>query len=139
MIVEDDPDIRENLGDILLARGFRVLLARDGQDALAVATRVGSRPAVIVLDLLMPEMDGMTFLRHQSAHPLLAEVPVIIITATEPRTDELPGNVVAVFSKPIPLAEMLEAIRQAVSVGPRSRDTGRNRPINNGGSSEPDG
>lgn len=130
MIVEDDPDIRESLGDVLLARGFNVLLARDGQDAIGVTTRVGSRPALIVLDLMMPGMDGMTFLQHQAAHPLLAEVPVIVITAMNPPPEAFPDNVVAVFAKPIPLGEMIEAIRQVVSVG----STGRNRPLGGGSS-----
>jgi CheY-like chemotaxis protein len=135
MIVEDDPDIRESLGDVLLARGFQVLLARDGQDAIGVTTRVGSRPALIVLDLMMPEMDGMTFLEHQAAHPLLAQVPVIVLTAMNPPPAQFPENVVAVFSKPIPLAEMIEVIRQVVSLGGGGRLTGKTRPI--GGPGEP--
>jgi CheY-like chemotaxis protein len=117
LLVEDDPDIREGLGDVLLARGFRVLLARDGHDAIAVARRMNSRPAVIVLDMMMPDMDGFEFLQHQRTDPILHDVPVIVLTAMEPLPRDLPSNVTAIFQKPLPLPEVLEEIRQIVSVG----------------------
>ena len=133
LIVEDEPEIRENLGDVLLARGFQVLLARDGRDAIAVANRVGSRPAAIVLDLMMPEMDGMTFLERQRSEPLLAGVPVIVLTAMNPPPKQMPDNVAAVFSKPIPLAEMIEEIRKIVSLGGHPRITGKHPTLGGGG------
>ena len=114
LIVEDEPEIREALGDVLLARGFKVLLARDGQDAIAVTRRTQSRPSVIVLDLVMPEMDGRSFLEHQQRDPLLRDVPVVVVTALEPPPADLPKPVTAVFRKPIPLAAFLEEIRRIV-------------------------
>lgn len=81
---------------------------------------------MIVLDLMMPEMDGMTFLEHQRNDPLLAGVPVIVLTAMSPPPKQFPDNVTAVFPKPIPLAQMIEEIQQIVSTPRAGRNTGKN-------------
>ena len=78
MVVEDNPDIRIALGELLGAQGFDVALADNGRDALDQLA-AGAAPSWIVLDLMMPEMDGWQFLRAIDAagpHP-----PVTVLTA----------------------------------------------------------
>ena len=81
LIVEDDEDIREGLAAVLNARGFRATVAANGREAHDVIARTGRRPAVILLDLMMPVMDGQGFLEHQSGNPTLDGVPVLLVTA----------------------------------------------------------
>ena len=117
LLIEDDHDIRETLAAILAARGFEVVAAAHGQSALEQIRDLGSRPAVILLDLQMPVMDGETFLVEQQAEPLLAHVPVLIITAQLQLPASFPPNVRAVYTKPIALAEILAAIQSACEAG----------------------
>src|SRR5687768_7389253 len=80
LLVEDDSDIRETVGEVLGDHGYRVVTAGHGADALA-QLRDGARPDVILLDLMMPVMDGAAFRSEQKADPELAAIPVIVMTA----------------------------------------------------------
>jgi CheY-like chemotaxis protein len=112
VIVEDDPDIRELLADVLARRGFTTMAASNGREALDVVHRVGVRPAAIVLDLMMPEMDGEAFLEAKACDLLLASVPTMIVTAQPQRVpDPLPSTVKAVLAKPVALSHLLETLR----------------------------
>jgi CheY-like chemotaxis protein len=81
LVVEDDTAIRTALVDVLAGEGMSVRTAGDGQQALDVIAGAGP-PALILLDLMMPGMDGPTFLSHQRAEPSLAEIPVVLMTAS---------------------------------------------------------
>jgi CheY-like chemotaxis protein len=80
MLVEDDDDIRETLAVLLEEEGYQVASCRNGREALA-ALRAGPLPRAILLDLMMPEMDGHEFRRVLLADARLASLPVILITA----------------------------------------------------------
>jgi CheY-like chemotaxis protein len=80
LVVEDDAPIREALCAVLRDDGYAVAEAGDGQEALEFL-RTHPTPRVILLDLMMPVMDGWTFLREQAADPALAGIPVVVITA----------------------------------------------------------
>src|SRR5689334_12220239 len=80
LIVDDDLDVREALAETLEDRGFNVVTAENGHDALRLLRTTNVRPSVILLDLMMPIMDGYTFLEEQRKDPALA-IPVAIITA----------------------------------------------------------
>ena len=110
LLVDDDDDVRDTLEGALTARGFRVLAARNGFDALEKVRRYGARPSVIVLDLMMPRMDGEEFLAAQAEEPLLAHVPVILDTAATQIPDPLPPAVKVVLWKPMTLGDLLVAI-----------------------------
>lgn len=114
LVVEDDPDIRDELSSIFAARGFRAYSAGNGKEALALA-EAGVRPAVILLDLAMPEMDGMEFLERQAETPMLAGVPVVVMTAFQRARRSFPSNVKAVLEKPLALRELIQIVQDVVS------------------------
>ena len=80
LVVDDDPDVRESLTDILVDEGYRVTGARNGREALEVL-RGHTRPSLILLDMMMPEMDGWSFRLEQQKIPELAGIPVVILSA----------------------------------------------------------
>ncbi len=79
LVVDDDPDILEAICDILGTESYRVARARNGLEALE---RVDAeRPDVILLDLMMPVMDGVTFAQALRQRPAASDVPILIISA----------------------------------------------------------
>jgi CheY-like chemotaxis protein len=81
LLVEDDVDVREAVTDTLEDAGYRVIAARHGQEALEVLRNGGPRPCLILLDLMMPVMDGWQFRDLQSKDPQLADIPVVALSA----------------------------------------------------------
>jgi CheY-like chemotaxis protein len=83
LIVDDEPDALQLFGRILASagEGFRILQARDGVEALAVMQSV--LPDLIVMDLVMPNMDGFQLLEHRAQDPVLREIPVIVVSAQD--------------------------------------------------------
>lgn len=95
LIVDDEPDALQLFRRMLtsLARDYRILLARDGQEALAILQEC--RPQVILLDLVMPNMDGFQLLQLRRQHPGLSEIPVVIISARDPAGQPIVSSMVA--------------------------------------------
>jgi CheY-like chemotaxis protein len=82
LVVEDDKDIRNALRDTLHILGYEVDLAENGQIALTnLLSGVLPRPCLILLDLMMPVMDGWRFREAQRNDPSLANIPVVVISA----------------------------------------------------------
>jgi CheY-like chemotaxis protein len=79
LVVEDDELLRTVIVDLLRIEGFAVADACNGQEALTLLRQ--TRPTVVVLDLLMPVMDGPTFLEHKLADPSFAATPVVIFSS----------------------------------------------------------
>jgi CheY-like chemotaxis protein len=112
LIVEDDTDIREDLAFTLEHEGYQVTTARNGLEALE-ELRKGSRPCLILLDLMMPVMDGWTFRTEQLADPVLAAVPVLVISGVaDSRDHALELKVEEVLPKPIQLERLLPAVKR---------------------------
>ncbi len=109
LIVEDDRDIREELTSLLEENDYCVLVADHGEHALEVM-RAGNRPDAIILDLMMPVMDGWEFREHQKSDPDLARIPVIVTSASETSVD---AN--ALLRKPIDRDALLRALEQHTS------------------------
>src|SRR5438105_11355145 len=87
LVVEDDLAIRETVVELLHDEGFpNVTATRHGKDALAWLESTAELPGVILLDLMMPVMDGESLLKELQARPRLREVPVIILSASRHRT-----------------------------------------------------
>jgi CheY-like chemotaxis protein len=113
LIVEDDADLREMMAQLLSLEGFRTEAVENGRDALQYLER-GGRPELILLDLMMPVMDGWEFRRRQMQDPALATVPVVVLSALDPaRASELGGA--AFLKKPLDFDRLLELVRRFCS------------------------
>lgn len=109
LIAEDNPDLREVLVDALNDAGYEVGEASNGVEALAQAE--AWLPDAILLDLMMPDMDGAEFLRARRERPFLARVPVMVLTAHPFHHRMLDGlGATVVVRKPYNLDELLDAV-----------------------------
>ena len=107
MVVEDDHAIREALVEFLQDEGFDPIAAANGKDALDHLMKPGQAPDLILLDLMMPVMDGHAFRRAQLELPERANIPVVVISAfRDPAADVSDLNAAAVLKKPIKLNEL---------------------------------
>jgi CheY-like chemotaxis protein len=114
LVVDDDRAIRTLLSDALDLEGYAVTTAINGADALArldVAV-----PDAIVLDLMMPVMDGRTFLRHCHADPRYAGTPVLVLSASHNLTDLAPElDARACMAKPFDIDVLLAVVDRLVA------------------------
>ena len=112
LVVEDDEDIRNSLEDILSEEGYAVRSAADGKAALDLLKAAGaSGPHLIILDLIMPVMGGVAFMKVQKQDPALAAIPVLIMSADKEHTTEVAGSGAAkVIKKPPKLDELLSMV-----------------------------
>jgi CheY-like chemotaxis protein len=106
LIVEDDVRSRDVLMELLGKDGREIVTAGDGQEAMERLTKV-PRPRVILLDLMMPRMDGWEFLRRQSADPLIANIPTIVLSGSE-----LPAGVKHQLTKPVDVDRLRALVDQ---------------------------
>jgi len=110
LVVEDDADIAEAMVAILEGEGYAVVHASDGEEALRVL-RDGLRPSLIVLDLLMPRMDGLQFRRVQQSDPNISRVPVVVVSGVAYMVNEIRSMGVARwFQKPVDVDALLGAV-----------------------------
>jgi two-component system sensor histidine kinase KdpD len=112
LVVDDEPAVREALEDLLVGEGYRVHLAESGAEALPKATKIV--PDLILLDVMMPDVDGLTVCRDLRADALLAEVPIILITSLADRASRLQGFEAGAddyVTKPFDEAELLARVR----------------------------
>jgi CheY-like chemotaxis protein len=109
MIVEDDPDIRETLQTYLESSGYGVASAANGQEALKLLDG-DDRPCLILLDMMMPVMDGWAFLAALGEDDTLSSVPVAVVTAYTSQTPT--EGVEEVLRKPVDLGALMETVRE---------------------------
>jgi PAS domain S-box-containing protein len=112
LIVDDEPSGRETLAALLHTQGYQLAFAGNGREALAQATALN--PDMILLDVMMPEMDGYEVCRRLRGTPRLAEVPIILITALDDRDSRLEGIEAGAddfISKPFDRVELRSRIR----------------------------
>ena len=114
LVVEDDPDLREVLSESLRFEGYHVFEAGDGADALD-RLHCGARPAIILLDLIMPRMDGRQFLAAIRRDVELAAIPVVLVTGTPPQ--DLVGKVAEIMKKPVGIEDLVACIRRRLGGG----------------------
>jgi len=117
LVVEDDPSVRGLLQTLLSAEGYDVTTASDGLAGLVKAT--SAPPALVLLDLMMPDLGGVRVLEEMREDPELADIPVIVVTG---KVEAVPGmrDVLGrdnVFLKPFAVTELLARVG-AVTGGP---------------------
>ena len=110
--MEDDPDTRESLVDLLDEEGYDVHTARDGADALEWL-QANDLPQVILLDLMMPRMNGWIFRLEQQKDPVLAAIPVVLMSGI-PRSGARCGFLRAAghLRKPLDVPSLLRLLEQ---------------------------
>jgi CheY-like chemotaxis protein len=111
LVVDDDAAVRDTIVDVLEDAHYPVRVAGDGQEALNILRREDGRPCLVLLDLMMPGMNGWDFAREHSADPALADIPICVVSAVGP-TQPIPETAVAVVRKPLHLKQLLEVVRQ---------------------------
>jgi two-component system alkaline phosphatase synthesis response regulator PhoP len=122
LIIDDDLDLVETISMILDSSGFETATAYDGHEGLARAREI--RPDLIVLDIIMPELDGYGVCRELKGDPELAGVPVVMLTSEDDyviTTDisQAEGRVVMAddfFEKPVDPEALVERIYELLSI-----------------------
>jgi CheY-like chemotaxis protein len=112
VVIEDEPDLRSTLAELLALHGYDVGCAANGMEALKLLSR-GPVPDLIFLDLMMPVMDGWHFRSELSRYPGLAQIPVVLLSAMPELSDEAQKlHVVGSLPKPFPLSAVLSIVRE---------------------------
>jgi len=137
LVVDDDDDIRDAVQDVLESEGYKTLGACNGQEALDLLRTERDRPSLVLLDLMMPEMDGWEFLSKVDAEPALRGMPVALMSAhpsVRKAFDKSPNALASrlLLPKPLNLLRLLAVVHDICSTGtePMS-DEARARTITN--------
>jgi CheY-like chemotaxis protein len=121
LIIEDDEDIRVNLCAILRVKGFEAHAFANGEEALS-ALRQGARPSLLVLDLMMPVMNGWEFRNAMRGDSALDEIPVVVVSGAGSMAAHETALLqpAAVLVKPFELSQLLELVARYC---PRSKSS----------------
>ena len=115
LIIEDDADIRESVEQVLSMEGYTVYSAGNGKEAMTLLQRI-PHPPLILLDLMMPVMNGWEFLQAQRAHPQFAHLPVIIVSALPEGRALVPATGLiqaeGLLRKPLDVDSLLRVVEQ---------------------------
>ncbi len=106
LVVDDESDIRLAVAEILSYEGFQVVSACDGAEALDKAR--AHHPSVVLLDLMMPRMNGWEFRRAQQHDPEVSDIPVVVLSALGPEGLDADGYV----GKPFDMDDLVSAVRR---------------------------
>ena len=113
LVVDDDNEIRETMVEVLNDEGYEAVGASDGIEALEQLRDPADRWCLVLLDLMMPNMDGRAFRAEQLMDPAIAPIPVVIVSAmNDVATTAEELQVAAHMTKPIPLRELIRMVRQ---------------------------
>jgi len=107
IVVDDDEDVREALGDLLRLRGYSVTMAANGREALELLHRCDP-PCVILLDLVMPVMDGWQLISQLQMSKVLRDIPVVVISAHAVAMP--PAGIEKLLRKPIDLDDLFSTV-----------------------------
>lgn len=121
LLLEDDRNLRETLVDIFELKGFEVVTATNGIEALKLLDEVA--PDVIVSDVMMPEMDGLEFLKRIKENPQTEITPVIMVTANTLRESKYKGLEYGAndyITKPFDTVELLFKVQNLIKIHPKS-------------------
>jgi two-component system, chemotaxis family, chemotaxis protein CheY len=113
LLVEDDPDIRDTIADVLEEEGYVVLSAKHGAEGLTALREAKQLPAIIILDLMMPVMDGIAFREEQRKNPEWTNIPVIVVSADRTSRDKAEAmGARAYLQKPFNIHHLLDLVRE---------------------------
>lgn len=113
LVVEDDTDIARNLKELLESEGYQVTVSKNGKEALVSLQT--ETPNLIILDLMMPIMDGFGFRQIQRSDPRISQIPIIVMSADGHVEDKkLQLGVTDFIRKPADLEEVLTAVAAGI-------------------------
>lgn len=119
LVVDDEPIIRHVIRDVLVDEGHEVVTAGNGLEALELLAEV--RPHVVLMDVMMPGLDGRAAYLAIRARPELAPLPIIMMSAATPRS-ELDDGIAAFLAKPFDLDTLVAVVNRALG-SPTLRDS----------------
>lgn len=113
LIIDDDQGIRDALSELLELEGYHVQTAVNGNDGLDNLRRMASPPALVLLDFMMPTMDGFQFRQKQIAENLHTGVPVVLMSADcHVGEKQVKGGMMDHLRKPMDISEVLEMVKK---------------------------
>jgi CheY-like chemotaxis protein len=118
LIVEDDQSIRETIALALEYEGYRVATAANGREALDMLPRM-PKPCLILLDLMMPVMNGWEFADALNKDVVLATIPIVVVTAYEDQAGSIRSK--ALIKKPVDLNVLYKTVRDCCEVASDKR------------------
>jgi two-component system, OmpR family, response regulator CpxR len=111
LVVEDDRDVREAIIEVLVDGDYNPLHAANGVEALELLRTVSPAPCVILLDMMMPTMDGSAFRAAQQENPAVRDIPVVVLSAhADARTAAAELGAAAYLKKPVTLDALLATV-----------------------------
>jgi CheY-like chemotaxis protein len=117
LLVDDDPDIREAMTFVLESAGYRVQTATNGFEAIE-RLRVDEAPCLILLDLMMPVMNGWEFRAEQTRDPKLAAIPLVVVTGAGQAAQKAASlGATGVLEKPVELDVLLSVVERYCATG----------------------
>ena len=117
LIVEDDSDLAQVLAEVLEAEGYSTAIAANGSEALDYLRSNGSHPDLILLDMMMPVMDGWRFREEQRKVPALASIPVLTLTADgDARGKAASIQAAGYLAKPVKIDSLLNEVERICRV-----------------------
>jgi len=113
LIIEDDPDLRDALSELLSGEGYAVATAAEGEEGLE-RLHGSPRPSLVLLDLMLPNMDGFEFRVRQLGDPEVADIPVVVLSGGGDVERKAAGlEPVAALMKPIDFDHLLDCVAAA--------------------------
>lgn len=122
LVIDDEPDVRDNIALVLEESGYHVISAANGRDALELLEGPGPLPSLILLDMIMPVMDGWHFRAEQQSNSRIAAIPVVIFTSwAVPKDTPAQLNAAGFLPKPLRMDHLVKAVADVTGVAPTSR------------------
>ena len=118
LVLEDDRDVAQTIGELIEDQGYRATLVDNGREALAVLEH--ERPCLMLIDVFMPIMNGIEFLRVVKARPALADIPRVVMTAAN---DQMLGvkEDVSVLYKPVDFDSLKRLLEKYCPAAPKTQ------------------
>jgi CheY-like chemotaxis protein len=133
LVVEDDREVRDAIAEVLADSEYKALAASNGVEALQRLRSASIRPCVILLDVMMPGMDGWEFRAEQERDPAVKDIPVILLSAhTDVKSAAAQMNAAGFLAKPIAVDALLETVERFCALD-KTRAAGGTAPAQSGG------